>query len=96
MSRSRAILGTVARGELRRRSRAHGVRRSRCAADVPTQDVLAAVLAGGPEAFAVTRAAAQLWELPLPQPAAVEVTVVIERQARLEGVRVTAVGLLIT
>jgi hypothetical protein len=89
----RQIRGMVARGELREK-RAHVY----VAAGAPRthdQDVLAAVLAAGKTAFASHETAAHIWQLPVPHPAALEITVVIERWARLEGVRVHRSGLLI-
>jgi hypothetical protein len=89
----RQVLGMVARGELLE-TRAHVY----VAAGAPRtheQDVMAAVLAAGKTAFASHETAAHIWQLPLPQPAALEITVVIERWARLKGVRVHRSGLLV-
>jgi hypothetical protein len=51
------------------------------------QHVVAAVLAGGPGAYASHDAAAQLSKLPLPMAATIEITTVLERRVRLRGVR---------
>jgi hypothetical protein len=59
------------------------------------QRVLAAVLAAGVNAFASHETAAQLWELPLPSPAELEVTTILERRPRTSGVRVHRSGLLV-
>lgn len=58
------------------------------------QHVLAAVLAAGETAFASHDTALALWKLPLPQPAALEVTTVLERRPRVPGVRMHRSGLL--
>ncbi|MGQ0825575.1 MAG: hypothetical protein ACT4OX_11230 [Actinomycetota bacterium] len=57
------------------------------------QGMCAAVLAAGKAAFASHESAAWLLQLPLPQPAALEVSTVLERSPRLPGVRVHRSGL---
>ena len=59
------------------------------------QRALAAVLAAGEPSFASHESAAQLWRLPLPGPAAVEITTTLERSPRITGVRCHRSGLLI-
>jgi hypothetical protein len=59
------------------------------------QRVLAAVLSAGENAFASHAAAAQLWDLPLPAPAQLEITTILERRPRTAGVRMHRSGLLI-
>src|SRR4051794_13929663 len=59
------------------------------------QHVTAAVLAGGPGAFASHDAAARFWESPLPMAAMIEITTVLERRPRLRGVRCHRSGLVI-
>lgn len=59
------------------------------------QTVLAAVLAAGETAFASHETAAQLWALPLPQPAQLEISTVLERRPRVPGVRMHRSGLLL-
>jgi very-short-patch-repair endonuclease len=61
------------------------------------QDVLAAVLASGPTAFASHATAARMWELPAgaPDDGLVEVTTVLERDPKLPGVRSHRSGLLL-
>ena len=65
------------------------------AAGVPRgygQSVLAAVLAAGKHAFASHETGARLLELPLPGPAALEVTTLYERCPKIPGVRVHRSG----
>jgi hypothetical protein len=57
--------------------------------------LLAAVLAAGETAFASHASAAHLWVLPLPAPAELEITTVLERRPRLDGVLAHRSGLLI-
>jgi hypothetical protein len=57
------------------------------------QRLLAAVMAGGPTAFASHEAALRLWELPLPIAAPVEVTTDMKRRPRMKGVRLHRSGL---
>lgn len=61
------------------------------------QQALAAVLAGGETAFASHALAAALWDLPLPEQLrepGIEITTVLERHPRIEGVTVHRSGLL--
>src|SRR6478736_2696975 len=59
------------------------------------QRALAAVLAAGDPSFASHDTAAQLWRSPLPHPAAIEFTTLIERSPRVAGARRHRSGLLI-
>ena len=90
--------GERARRHLRGTQRSRAVRPNVYAnASVPEsheQRLLAAVLAAGPTAFLSHESAAQLWEMPLPGPAALEITVVLERLPRTSGVRIHRSGML--
>jgi len=57
------------------------------------QSVLSAVLAAGDPAFASHRTAARLWQLPIEPADAIEITTLIERRARIAGVRSHRSGL---
>jgi hypothetical protein len=60
------------------------------------RQVMSAVLAAGPTAFASHATAARLWSLALPTDAdALEVTTVLERRPRVPGVRMHRSGLLV-
>jgi hypothetical protein len=72
-----------------------GVFANPCVADCFDRRALAAVLAAGVTAFASHETAAHLSEMPLRRPAAIEVTTALERQPRLDGVRMHRSGLLI-
>jgi very-short-patch-repair endonuclease len=58
------------------------------------QRLMAAVLAVGPTASVSHRTAALLWDLPVEPIAAIELTTVLERRARIPGARVHRSGLL--
>jgi hypothetical protein len=72
----------------------HHVYRVAGAPQTTEQEILTAVLAAGDGAFASHEIACSMWELPLPGIAQVEVTTVLERCPRLDGVRVHRSGLL--
>jgi very-short-patch-repair endonuclease len=59
------------------------------------QRALGAVLAAGEPSFASHETAAQLWRLPLPRPAAIEITTTLERSPQIAGARRHRSGLLI-
>ncbi len=59
------------------------------------QRALAAVLAAGEPSFASHDTAAQLWRLPLPRPAAIEITTTLERSPQISGARRHRSGLLV-
>ncbi len=59
------------------------------------QRALAAVLRTGDNSFASHTTAAQLWTLPLPEPAELEVTTLMERRPRSQGFRLHRSGLLV-
>ena len=77
-----------------RASVARRVRANRSVAPSFRQRAMAAVLAAGPTAFASHETAAQLWELPLPAAALLEVTTRLEHRPRVLGVRMHRSGLL--
>jgi hypothetical protein len=65
-------------------------------ATVPSfeRDVVAAVLAAGPTAFASHLTAARLRQLPAPDSPKIEVSTALERQPRVDGARMHRSGLL--
>jgi putative AbiEi antitoxin of type IV toxin-antitoxin system len=75
--------------------RARGVLADAWLEDGFEERVRASVLAAGDNAFASHETAAQLWELPLPQPAQLEITTLIERRPRIADVRLHRSGLLV-
>jgi hypothetical protein len=75
--------------------RARGVLAESWLGDGFEERIRAAVLAAGENAFVSHTAAAQLWQLPLPEPAQLEITTLLERRPRTAGVWVHRSGLLI-
>ena len=91
----------VSYAALRRRVRAGafelsvgGVLADTCAPTSHEQQLLAHVLAAGDTAFASHETAASVWDGPLPEPAALEITVTLERLPRTPGVRFHRTGML--